>query len=67
MCVRCGYLHSLGRLQRLLGRDAHLPLPQQLLGEVGDVTAGDGDVLYAAADDVAFGLEGKRKTCGHGE
>lgn len=52
------YLHSLGGLQRLLGRDAHLPLPQELLGEVGDVPSGDGDVLYAAADDVAFGLEG---------
>lgn len=51
------YLDGLGGLQRLLRGDAHLPLPQQLLGEVGDVTAGDGDVLDAAADDVALSLE----------
>lgn len=49
-------LDSLGGLQRLLRRDAHLPLPQQLLRKVGDVPAGDGDVLNAAADDVAFSL-----------
>lgn len=51
------YLDSLGGLQRLLRGDAHLPLPQQLLGEVGDVAASDGDVLDAAANDVALSLE----------
>lgn len=51
------YLDGLGGLQRLLRGNAHLPLPQQLLSEVGDVTAGDGDVLDAAADDVALSLE----------
>lgn len=49
-------LDSLGGLQRLLRRDAHLPLPQQLLRKEGDVPPGDGDVLNAAADDVAFSL-----------
>lgn len=52
-----GYLDCLGRLQRLLRGDPHLALPQQLLGEVGDVSPGDGNVLYTAADDVTFSLE----------
>lgn len=50
------YLDRLGRLQRLLRRDAHLPLPQELLGEVGDVTSCDGNVLYTAADNVTLRL-----------
>ncbi len=50
------HLDCLGRLQRLLRRDAHLSLPQQLLGEVGDVSSCDGDVLYTAADDVTLSL-----------
>lgn len=54
-------LDGFGGLQRLLRRDPDLALPQQLLGEVRDVTAGDGDVLDAAADDITFRLE---KTCG---
>lgn len=49
-------LDSFGGLQGLLRGDPHLPLPQQLLREVGDVPAGDGDVFNAAADDVAFSL-----------
>lgn len=50
------YLDCLGRFQGLLWGDAHLPLPQKLLGEVGDVTTSDGNVLYTAADDVALSL-----------
>lgn len=50
-------LDSFGRLQRLLRRNPHLSLPQQLLDEVRDVPPGDGDVLDAAADDVALSLE----------
>ena len=50
------YLDCLGCLQGLLWGDAHLPLPQKLLGEVGDVTTSDGNVLYTAADDVALSL-----------
>lgn len=49
-------LDGFGGLQRLLRRYPHLALPQQLLCEVGDVSAGDGDVFNAAADDVAFSL-----------
>lgn len=52
-------LNSFGRFQRLLRRDPHLALPQQLLDEVGDVSPGDGDVLDAAADDIAFSLDRK--------
>lgn len=55
-CSRVTNLDCLGRLQRLLWRDAHLPLPQELLGEVGDVASCDGNVLYTAADDIALGL-----------
>lgn len=51
------YLNGLCGLQGLLGRDAHLPVPQQLLDEVRDVSARDRDVLDAAADDVAFRLQ----------
>lgn len=50
------YLDCLGRLQRLLRWDAHLPLPQELLGEVGDVTSCDGNVLYTAANNITFSL-----------
>lgn len=49
-------LDCLGCLQRLLRWDAHLPLPQKLLGEVGDVSSCDGNVLYTAADYIAFSL-----------
>lgn len=56
------YLHCLGRLQRLLRWDAHLPLPQELLSEVGDVPSCDGNVLYTAADDVSLSLgDGRRE------
>lgn len=54
-------LDSFSRLQRLFRRNPHLPLPQQLLDEVCDVPAGDGDVLDAATDDVALSLECKEK------
>lgn len=54
-------LDRLRCLQGLLRRNPHLSLPQQLLGEVCDVSTSDGDVLNAAADDVAFGLEHKRR------
>lgn len=50
-------LDGFGSLQRLFWGDPDLPLPQQLLGEVRDVTAGDRGVFNAAADDVTFGLE----------
>lgn len=54
------HLDCLGSLQRLLRRDAHLPVPEELLGEVGDVPSCDGNVLYTAANDVAFSLRGRR-------
>lgn len=57
--IRSTDLDRFSRLQRLLRRNPHLSFPQQLLGEVGDVSTGDGDVLDAAADDVAFSLEHK--------
>lgn len=50
------HLDGLGCLQRLLRWDSHLPLPQELLGEVGDVSSCDGDVLYTAADNITFSL-----------
>lgn len=53
------HLDSFGRLQRLLRRNPHLPLSEQLLGEVGDVSPSDGDVFDAAADDVTFSLESR--------
>jgi len=59
------HLDGLGGLQRLLRRDAHLPLPQQLLGEVGDVPTRDGDVLYTAADDVALSLRERSRGSEH--
>lgn len=52
-------LDSFSRLQGLFRRYPHLSFPQQLLGEVCDVSTGDGDVLNAATDDVAFSLEYK--------
>lgn len=55
--IRSTDLDRFSRLQRLLRRNPHLSFPQQLLGEVGDVSTGDGDVLDAAADDIAFSLE----------
>ena len=55
------HLDCFGRLQGLLWRDSHLPLPQKLLGEVGDVTPGDGDVLYTAANHVALRLATRQK------
>lgn len=54
-------LDRLRRLQGLLRRNPHLSLPQQLLGKVRDVSPSDGDVLNAAANDVAFSLEHKRR------
>lgn len=50
------HLDGLGRLQRLLRWDPHLSLPQELLGEVGDVSSCDGDVLYTAANNITFSL-----------
>ena len=63
---KCTNLDGLGCFQRLLWRDAHLPLTQQLLCEVGDVPAGDGDVFDAAADDVAFSLHRGQDVKGRG-
>lgn len=54
------HLDGLGCLQRLFRWDSHLPLPQELLGEVGDVSSRDGDVLYTAADNVTFSLKRNR-------
>lgn len=50
------HLDGLGCLQRLLRGDSHLSLPQELLGEVGDVSSCDGDVLYTAANNITFSL-----------
>ena len=44
------------RFQGLFRGNPHLSLAQQLLDEVGDVTASDGNVLDTAADDVTFSL-----------
>lgn len=60
------YLNGLRGLQGLLRRDAHLPVPQQLLDEVRDVPARDWDVLDAASDDVAFRLRGQGQGAGKG-
>lgn len=48
-------LDVLGHLHAILGRNRVLALAQQLLHKVGDITAGDGNVLDGRADDVAFG------------
>ena len=48
-------LDRLGRVERLLGRNADLALLEQILHKVGDVAAADGYVFDAAADDVAVG------------
>ena len=58
----CLYLDGFGGLQRLLRRDPRLPLPQQLLDEIGDVPPCNRDVLDAASNHVTFclGKEGKR-------
>lgn len=52
------HLDGLGCLQRLFRWDSHLPLPQELLGEVGDVSPRDGDVFYTASNNIAFSLRG---------
>lgn len=54
------YLYCLSRLQRLLWWDSHLPLPQELLSEVGDVSSCDGNVLYTAANDISFSLRDRQ-------
>ena len=41
-------------VQLLRWGDPRLPLPQQLEDEVSDVTAGNGDVLDAATNDVTL-------------
>lgn len=51
------YLDGFSSLEGLLRWNSHLSLPQQLLCEVGNVTACNGDVLYAAANHVAFCLK----------
>lgn len=53
------YLDSFSSLKGLLRWNSHLSLPQQLLREVGNVTACNGDVLYAAANHIAFCLQHK--------
>lgn len=55
-------LDSFSGLQWLLWWDPDLPLPQQLLREVCDITAGDRDMFNTAADDVTFSLE-TQATC----
>lgn len=50
------HLDSLGGLQRLLWRNPHLPVSEQLLDEEGDVPPRDGNVLYTAANHVALSL-----------
>lgn len=55
------HLDGLGCLQRLFRWDSHLSLPQELLGEVGDVSSRDGDVLYTAANNVTFSLRGTKE------
>lgn len=55
------YLDCLGCLQGLFRWDAHLPLSQELLGKVGDVSSCDGNVLYAAANNITFSLSDAEK------
>ena len=50
------YLDGLGGLQRLLWRNPHLSVSEQLLDEEGDVPPCDGDVLYTAANHVTLCL-----------
>ena len=50
------YLNSFSSLQRLLWRNSHLSVPQQLLDEKRDVPPSDGDVLDTATNHVAFCL-----------
>lgn len=57
-------LDSFGGLQGLLWRDSHLSFSQQLLDEVCDVSTSDGNVLYAATDDITFSLEAKGTSFG---
>ena len=57
----CLYLDGFGGLQRLLRGDPRLPLPQQLLDEIGDIPPCDGDVLDAAPNHVAFCLGKERR------
>uniref|UniRef100_A0A1I8GGM3 ANK_REP_REGION domain-containing protein n=1 Tax=Macrostomum lignano TaxID=282301 RepID=A0A1I8GGM3_9PLAT len=53
--VAVALLDGLGGVHAHVRRDAHLAFAQQLLNEESDVAAGDGDMLNAAADDVAVG------------
>ena len=50
------YLDGFGSLQGLFRWNASLPLSQQLLDEVGDVSPGNGDVFDAAAYHIALRL-----------
>ena len=62
-CVSVLLLDLLCDSQLVLGRyDTILaPIAQKLLYEQSDVSAGNGNVLDARADDVAFGLEREDK------
>ena len=57
-------LDDLRRLEGLLWRDTRLPLSQQLLNEVSDVTTGNGNVLDTTANYITFSLGGRE---GEGE
>lgn len=50
------YLDSLGCLQGLFWGNPHLAFPQQLLDEVGDVTASNWNMFDTATYHIAFGL-----------
>ena len=52
-------LDGLGSLQRLLWRNSHFTITKQLLDEVGDISASNGNVLDAAANDIALSLDKK--------
>ncbi len=54
-------LDGLGRLQGLLRGDPRLPFSQELLNEVCDISASNGNVLDTTANDIAFSLGGKRE------
>ena len=49
------YLDSLSCVQLLGWRDSRLSLSQELENKVGDVPAGNGDVLDATSDNVSLG------------
>jgi hypothetical protein len=54
-------LDGLCCLQGLLRGDPRLPLSQQLLNEVCDISTSNGNVLDTTANDITFSLGGERE------